>query len=100
MSATFNEKQFESIHQQAKLFEQEFKKRRMFIAAFFCAGAIVGGFIWHAAFISSAGEGKEKLITVDEITRNPSSLLDKTAKSIPDKETGGSYIVKVEVKPL
>lgn len=100
MSATFNKEQFESIHQQAKLFEHEFKKRRMLLAAFFCAGAIVGGFIWHATFISSAGAGKEKLITVDEITRNPALLLDQTAKSIKDKETGGSYIVKVEVKLL
>lgn len=100
MSTTFNKEQFESIHQQAKLFEQEFKKRRMLLAAFFCAGAIVGGFIWHAAFISNTGEGKEKLITVDEITRNPASLLDQTAKSFQDKEAGGSYIVKIEVKSL
>lgn len=94
----YDPKMFDLIHEQAELYEREFKVRRMWLAAFFCLGSLVGGVIIHAAFMSTAGANKERVISVDELTANPSAVLEQSAKAMAGKS--GSYIVKLEVKPL
>lgn len=94
----YDPKVFALIHEQAELYEQQFKVRRMWLAAFFCLGSLVGGVIFHAAFMSTAGDNKERIMTIDELTSNPSAVLERSAKSLAGNS--GSYVVKVEVKPL
>ena len=89
---------FNLIHEQAELYEQQFKVRRMWLAAFFCLGSLVGGVIFHAEFMSIARENQEHVMTVDELTANPSAVLEKSAQTLAGRS--GSYLVRVEVRPL